>query len=52
MTLPRELSIRNCKLIQQPVKELQALRKQQHEIKDVFHQEKKMYDAFTGHHSK
>ncbi|MDQ0198263.1 beta-fructofuranosidase [Neobacillus ginsengisoli] len=37
LTLPRELSIRKSKLIQQPVKELQALRKQQHEIKEVIH---------------
>lgn len=48
LTLPRELTIRGGKLIQQPVKELQTLRKQQREMKDVIDQEKKMYEGFTG----
>jgi beta-fructofuranosidase len=48
LTLPRELSIRNSKLIQQPVKELQTLRKQRHVINDVLCQEKKRYEGFTG----
>ncbi|TWE05198.1 beta-fructofuranosidase [Neobacillus bataviensis] len=48
LTLPRELSIRGSKLIQQPVKELQGLRKQQHKIKDVLFDEKKVYEHFNG----
>ncbi|MGG3987219.1 glycoside hydrolase family 32 protein [Bacillus smithii] len=48
LTLPRELTISDNKLIQKPVKELELLRKQQYEIKDVIDQEKKMYNGFIG----
>lgn len=48
LTLPREVTIRGDKLIQQPVKELQSLRKEQQEIRDVLDQEKKVYNHFTG----
>ncbi len=48
LTLPRELSIRNGKLIQQPIKELQALRKKENQIEDTLHSQTKAYDAFTG----
>ncbi|WP_028400323.1 glycoside hydrolase family 32 protein [Ectobacillus panaciterrae] len=48
LTLPRELSVHNGKLIQKPVEELQTLRKQQHEVKDTVCGEKKMYDGFAG----
>jgi beta-fructofuranosidase len=48
LTLPRELSIRGNKLIQQPVIELKKLRKQQHEVRDVLLQEKKVYNEFSG----
>ncbi|MEH7117310.1 sucrose-6-phosphate hydrolase [Neobacillus vireti] len=48
LTLPRELSIRGSKLIQQPVKELHRLRKQQYDIKDVLLKEKKTYEHFNG----
>ncbi|MGG2066763.1 glycoside hydrolase family 32 protein [Bacillus sp. S14(2024)] len=48
LTLPRELLVRGDKLIQRPVKELQALRKQQYKIKDMICNEQKMYEGFTG----
>lgn len=48
LTLPRELSIREGKLVQQPIKELQTLRKQMHEVSDTVGDEKKVYDGFTG----
>ncbi|XJZ27244.1 glycoside hydrolase family 32 protein [Bacillota bacterium Lsc_1132] len=48
LTLPRELSIEGGKLIQQPVKELEALRKQQFEIEAALANEKKSYDGFSG----
>ena len=48
LTLPRELSIRGGKLIQQPVKELKELRKQLYAIRDVIFDEKKVYENFNG----
>ena len=48
LTLPRELTVRNGKLIQQPVKELQTLRKKKYKIEDSLINESKMYDGFMG----
>lgn len=48
LTLPRELSIKGNKLVQQPVKELQTLRKQQEKVKVVLDNEKKNYAGFSG----
>lgn len=48
LTLPRELSIRNGKLIQQPIYELQTLRKEKNEAADVINTEKKTYKGFFG----
>ncbi|NRD77932.1 sucrose-6-phosphate hydrolase [Bacillus sp. BRMEA1] len=48
LTLPRELSIRNGKLIQQPVKELESLRGEQQNVEDLLNHDKKVYDAFSG----
>lgn len=48
LTLPRELSIQNGKLLQQPVKELESLRQQAHTVKDTIANETKIYDSFTG----
>jgi beta-fructofuranosidase len=48
LTVPRELTIWDNKLIQKPIKELQALRKQHHEVRDVLFQEKKVYSHFNG----
>lgn len=48
LTLPRELSIRDGKLIQQPIRELQALRKQAVEAGESLVHEKKGYDGFEG----
>jgi len=48
LTLPRELSIRNGKLIQQPVSELQSLRQKQSEAEDLLESEAKAYPGFTG----
>lgn len=48
LTLPRELSIQNGKLIQQPVKELELLRKQEARAGDIINSESKMINRFTG----
>lgn len=48
LTLPRELSIRNGKLIQQPVSELQALRRLETKAEDTIRNEAKTYDGFAG----
>ena len=48
LTLPRELSIQGGKLLQQPVKELEALRQQMHSVKDTIANETKVYEGFTG----
>ncbi|PLS03686.1 glycoside hydrolase family 32 protein [Neobacillus cucumis] len=48
LTLPRELSIKDDKLIQKPVQELQVLRKQKYEISDVLLHETKKFNNLTG----
>ncbi|MBD1382945.1 glycoside hydrolase family 32 protein [Metabacillus arenae] len=48
LTLPRELSVRNGKLIQQPVKELKLLRKKEQNAKGVLENEVKMFDGIQG----
>ncbi|WP_318615141.1 sucrose-6-phosphate hydrolase [Sporosarcina sp. YIM B06819] len=48
LTLPRELSIQDGYLLQQPVKELAALRQQVHIVKDTIANETKVYEGFTG----
>ncbi|MFX3623640.1 MAG: glycoside hydrolase family 32 protein [Ectobacillus sp.] len=48
LTLPRELSVRDGKLIQKPVKELELMRKQQYKAEDVLNNEKKMYKGLSG----
>jgi beta-fructofuranosidase len=48
LTLPRELNVQNGKLIQRPVKELEALRRESVNVKDILNDEKKMYDGFNG----
>jgi beta-fructofuranosidase len=48
LTLPRELSIKNSKVIQKPIRELQTLRKKEVKISDGIFNEVKMYDGFSG----
>lgn len=48
LTLPRQLFIRDGKLVQQPVKELQALRKHKYEAEVALVNETKMVDGFKG----
>ncbi|MEE6449111.1 sucrose-6-phosphate hydrolase [Gottfriedia acidiceleris] len=48
LTIPRELSVQNGKLIQQPVKELESLRKQEARTKNIINRELKMINNFTG----
>ncbi|MGG5255302.1 glycoside hydrolase family 32 protein [Neobacillus sp. SM06] len=48
LTLPRELSIKEGKLIQQPVKELQTLRGQQYEANAVLADESRGFAGFSG----
>ncbi len=48
LTLPRELSINEGKLMQRPVKELETLRGQSSEVKAVLNNEKKEYVGFSG----
>jgi beta-fructofuranosidase len=48
LTLPRELSIKNNKLIQQPVQELQTLRKKRVEMEDLIENQTKYYFEFDG----
>lgn len=48
LTLPRELSIRNGKLIQQPIKELEVLREQEAKVGGTISNESKIYHGFTG----
>ncbi|RBW70795.1 glycoside hydrolase family 32 protein [Bacillus taeanensis] len=48
LTLPRELTVNNNKLIQKPAKELQALRKAKSEIEDILENEVKTYSGFEG----
>lgn len=48
LTLPRELTVQNGKLIQCPVKELEALRQDSINVKDILDDEKKLYEGFNG----
>jgi beta-fructofuranosidase len=48
LTLPRELTVQNGKLIQCPVKELEGLRQDSVNVKDILDDEKKMYEGFNG----
>jgi len=48
LSLPRELTEKNGKLLQNPVKELQGLRKNEKSIEDNLHDEGKSYAGFTG----
>ncbi|MDQ6598873.1 glycoside hydrolase family 32 protein [Bacillus salipaludis] len=48
LTVPRELSIWNGKLIQQPVKELESLRRKRQDINEVLDHETKVFDEFSG----
>ncbi|MDR0139229.1 sucrose-6-phosphate hydrolase [Metabacillus idriensis] len=48
LTIPRELSFLNGKLLQKPVKELESLRGAKAEIKDVLADDHKEYLSFTG----
>lgn len=48
LTVPRELSIFDGKLIQKPVQELQALRKEKVEAAGRISNETKMYEDFSG----
>lgn len=48
LTLPRELSINDGKLIQQPIWELQTLRKKEYRSSDILNNEVKTYDGFQG----
>lgn len=48
LTIPRELSVRNGKIIQQPVPELQSLRKTKTTAAGVIIDEVKTYDEFSG----
>ncbi|MBY9078328.1 sucrose-6-phosphate hydrolase [Paenibacillus sp. HN-1] len=48
LTLPRELSVRGGKLIQQPVPELQSLRKKEYTVSDTLNNEVKTYNGFQG----
>lgn len=48
LTIPRELKLRNGKLIQQPVPELQQLRRQSIEIEDNIVNEVRTYEGVSG----
>lgn len=48
LTIPRELSVRNGKLIQKPVPELQTLRKMKVQAAGTLSNEKKMYNGFSA----
>ncbi|PKH12164.1 sucrose-6-phosphate hydrolase [Planomicrobium sp. MB-3u-38] len=48
LTIMRELSLRDGKLIQKPVPELQSLRKNKVEAADIIRDENKMVDGFSG----
>ncbi|RFU60463.1 sucrose-6-phosphate hydrolase [Peribacillus glennii] len=48
LTLPRELSAKNGRLVQKPVKELELLRKQESTAKVVLDNELQRIDGFTG----
>ncbi|WP_416144600.1 glycoside hydrolase family 32 protein [Planococcus koreensis] len=48
LTIPRELSVDDGKLIQKPVPELQSLRKKKVEAADTLLNEKKVVEGFSG----
>lgn len=48
LTLPRELTVHGGKLIQQPVRELQTLRKKEARAADTIFNDAKRYEGFTG----
>lgn len=48
LTLPRELLVKNRKLIQRPVKELEALRSHRTEAQTMLHHEEKSLIGFNG----
>ncbi|WP_027417074.1 glycoside hydrolase family 32 protein [Aneurinibacillus terranovensis] len=48
LTLPRELSIKNNKLIQQPIPELQTLRTQKQEMEETLNNEIQAFNGFEG----
>lgn len=48
LSLPRELTIVNGKLIQNPVEELQTLRQTEHHVTDILTAKRKSYTGFEG----
>ncbi|WP_243387273.1 glycoside hydrolase family 32 protein [Bacillus kexueae] len=48
LTLPRELSIQNGKLIQRPIRELEKLRKSEHQAEFILKNEKRTHESFNG----
>jgi beta-fructofuranosidase len=48
LTIPRELTVQGNKLIQQPVKELAALRMKEEKAAGILVDELKMFDGFNG----
>lgn len=48
LTLPRELSVRNNKLVQQPVAELKLLRKEEQSKQATLTSERKSFEGFSG----
>ncbi|MGM9972993.1 MAG: glycoside hydrolase family 32 protein [Clostridiaceae bacterium] len=48
LTLPRELSIENGRIIQKPLKELESLRRKEYRVKDEACDEIKAYDELKG----
>ncbi|MCM3782293.1 sucrose-6-phosphate hydrolase [Neobacillus mesonae] len=48
LTLPRELTLDQGRLIQRPVRELELLRKEKSDVQDLLRDETKMFSDFTG----
>lgn len=48
LTLPRTLELRDGKLVQQPVRELEKLRRERREVQDTLTNEKKSYAGVSG----
>lgn len=48
LTIPRELSIRNGKLLQTPISELESLRKKEFKTEDTICNDVKSYEGFSG----
>ncbi|WIV17184.1 sucrose-6-phosphate hydrolase [Paenibacillus polygoni] len=48
LTLPRELILKEDKIIQRPVRELEQLRKEQSEVKSLLRDETRTFPNFTG----